>query len=289
LILGTSAWSTEVRPRIAQAARRTGHVLISGPAGSGRATIARAIHERGRRALAPLVPISCETLPGRLFEAQLFGHSTDGFMPGISAALGCLRAAQGGTLLVRDIDQLELHNQLQLLEVLQTGKASPLGSDEQFAVDVRVIATVEDDLALQVAAGTFNRELYKLLTSVSIRTIPLQERLEDIEILAEHFLSQASRERNKPQKQLSDSALAWMRCYPWPGNVKQLQDVLETASALDEPVLGFEALRPLARTSGSELRSQQGLAHVARFQGFASLRRNHRCAKPAARVRTCRM
>ncbi|MCC6126359.1 MAG: sigma-54-dependent Fis family transcriptional regulator [Pirellulales bacterium] len=228
-IVGISPWAGKIREQILAASAFPSNVLITGPTGTGKEVISRAIHALGPRAEKPFIPVDCAAIPGALFSSHVFGHLKGAFTGADYAALGCFRAAEGGTIFLDEIGELGIDVQTKLLRVLQQRTVCPVGSHQEIPVEVRVIAATNRDLKREVLAGRFREDLYYRLNVVSLRTAPLRERPEDIAEIARHFMSKLAFNHGLPEKQLSASALRRMQHYDWPGNVRQLENMLERA------------------------------------------------------------
>ena len=207
-------------------------VLITGESGTGKELLAQAIHRASRRGARPFVAVNCGAIPGELLESELFGHARGAFTGAVQAHKGLFQAADGGTLLLDEIGDMPLPLQVKLLRVLQQGEVRPVGSTQAIPVDVRVVSATHRDLEAQRAAGLFREDLYYRLNVVSLRLPPLSERREDIPLLATHFLQRLAERYQKPVPSLAPDAMQALVAAPWPGNVRQLLNLLEQAVAL---------------------------------------------------------
>ena len=267
-IVGHSSWIHEVHERILQVANHHYSVFISGPSGTGKELIARAIHQMGPRKEQPFIPVNCAAIPGSLFSSQLFGHVKGAFTGADYETLGCFRAAEGGTIFLDEVGELDPESQAKLLRVLQERTVVPVGSHEGTAVNVRVLAATNRDLAEEVRAGRFRLDLYYRLNVLSIESRGLKDRLDDIEDLVNHFLSKAALESGLPLKQLSNTALDLLKSYHWPGNVRELQNMIERAVVFTEDdIIGPQAFSQIQEgtqdilfesTSSETMPQQQG-------------------------------
>jgi two-component system response regulator GlrR len=207
-------------------------VLIFGESGTGKELLARAIHEASRRRTKPFVAVNCGAIPGDLLESELFGHARGAFTGAVQAHKGLFQAADGGTLFLDEIGDMPLPLQVKLLRVLQEGEVRPVGSTQSIPVDVRVISATHRDLDAQRAQGHFREDLFYRLNVVSLKLPPLSERREDIPLLAVHILRKLGERYNKPASTLAPDAMALLVAAPWPGNIRQLINLLEQAVAL---------------------------------------------------------
>lgn len=228
-IVGVSAWTRQVHQEIRQVAGHNANVMITGPSGTGKELIARAIHEQGLRSNNPFIPINCANLTGPLFESRMFGHEKGAFTGAHHAATGCMRAADGGTLFLDEIGDLELDMQSKLLRALQERAVMSVGGTEEIPVDARLIVATNRDLKCDVIAGDFREDLYFRINVISLTTQPLRQRPEDTEVLAERFLATMAVHHGVPLKRLSPQALRMLQSYSWPGNVRELQNFVERA------------------------------------------------------------
>lgn len=231
-IVGRSPWAEQIRIDILRIANTCSSVLILGPTGTGKELIARAIHVHSNRVDSPFVAVDCAGVTDSLFASHLFGHTKGAFTGATHESAGYFRAARGGTIFLDEIGELELDLQAKLLRVLQQRTVTPVGSHEEVPVDVRVLAATNQELEQLVAAGRFREDLYYRLNVISLRTIPLRDRPDDIPGLARHFLAQLAARDGGPEKQLSPRCLACLSQCAWPGNVRELENLLERASLL---------------------------------------------------------
>ncbi|SDL38327.1 two-component system, NtrC family, response regulator GlrR [Modicisalibacter muralis] len=217
-------------------------VLVTGPSGSGKELMANAIHQASSRADKPFVAINCGALPEQLLESELFGHAKGAFTGAISQHEGLFQAADGGTLFLDEIGDMPLPLQVKLLRTLQDGQIRPLGSTASIGIDVRIISATHRDLDRAMSEGDFREDLYYRLNVVNLRLPPLKERAEDVPLLAKYLVTQAA-ERHKPfVKGFSPEALNLLASSAWPGNVRQLVNVVEQCVALTSSPIIPEAL-----------------------------------------------
>jgi two-component system response regulator GlrR len=207
-------------------------VLITGESGTGKELLAQAIHRASRRGARPFVAVNCGAIPGELLESELFGHARGAFTGAVQAHKGLFQAADGGTLLLDEIGDMPLPLQVKLLRVLQQGEVRPVGSTQAIPVNVRVISATHRDLEAQRTAGLFREDLYYRLMVVSLHLPALSERREDIPVLAAHFLRKLAERYRKAVPALAPDAQQLLIAAPWPGNVRQLLNLLEQAIAM---------------------------------------------------------
>lgn len=237
-IVGCSAWACQIRSEILRVGGCSSSVLITGPTGTGKELIARAIHGQSPRAASLFIPVDCAAIQGSLFASQLFGYVKGAFTGATHRSLGCFRAADGGTLFLDEVGELETESQAKILRTIQEKMVVAVGAYEGVPVDVRIIAATNHNLADKVALGDgFREDLYYRLNVVSLRTVPLKDRPEDIPALADHFLKRLSIEAGLPLMRLSPHAIRLLAAYTWPGNVRQLQNLLERAVIYSEDEL----------------------------------------------------
>ncbi len=204
-------------------------VLILGESGTGKELVAREIHQRSRRAERPLIKVNCAAIPRELFESEFFGHAKGAFTGAVRDRAGRFELAHGGTLFLDEIGETPLDLQSKLLRVLQEGELERVGEERTRRVDVRVIAATNRDLRKEVEQGRFRNDLYYRLGIFPIELSPLREHIEDIPLLAEHFLKSIARRLGRPLPRLTLGAVQRLQRYHWPGNVRELAHVLERA------------------------------------------------------------
>jgi len=231
-VVGRSPAMVEVYKTIARVAPARSTVLILGESGTGKELIARAIHENSPRGKRPFVAVDCGALTPTLLESELFGHVRGAFTGAVGDTPGLFAEANGGTVFLDEVGDVSPALQAKLLRVLQEHQIRPVGGSLWRAVDVRVIAATNRDLAGAVEAGSFREDLYYRLKVVTLQLPPLRERLEDIPLLVEHLVRRAAHECSKTVTGISEQALARLGAYHWPGNVRELAHVLERGVAL---------------------------------------------------------
>jgi two-component system response regulator PilR (NtrC family) len=236
-------------------------VLITGESGTGKERIARAIHESSDRRDRPFLVINCGAIPEALIEAELFGHERGAFTGAVTSRLGIFREAEGGMVLLDEIGELAAPLQVKLLRVLQERKVRGVGGSAEVEVNVRVLAATNRNVEDDVRAGRFRQDLYYRLNVIRIEVPPLRERREDIRPLAEHFLSRCSGEQNKDLRGFASDALRALEAYGFPGNVRELENIIERAVALTVgPIVGLGDLpREASGASAQPMPSLIGL------------------------------
>ena len=223
-IITRSARMQEVLRIVDRVAPTDSSVLLLGESGTGKELVARAIHERSTRTERPFVPIHCGALPREVLESELFGHEKGAFTGAVNAKPGLIELADGGTLLLDEIGDMEPDSQVKLLRVLETGMFFRVGGTRPRRVDVRLVAATNRDLAAAMKSGQFREDLFYRINTITVLLPPLRERREDISLLVEHFLETNA---NYGLKRLHPAALAALEAYGWPGNVRELQHVIE--------------------------------------------------------------
>jgi two-component system response regulator PilR (NtrC family) len=233
-LLGDSPPMRGVRKQIEKLARSQAPVYISGESGSGKELVARLIHEQGPRASQPFVPVNCGAIPSELMESEFFGHRKGSFSGAIEDKPGLFQAAHGGTLFLDEVADLPLAMQVKLLRAIQEKAVRAVGGQQEEVVDVRILCATHKDLDAEVAAGRFRQDLYYRLNVIELRVPPLRERREDIEPLAHYMLQRLAASTGNPAAKLHPTALDALRNYRFPGNVRELENMLERAYTLCE-------------------------------------------------------
>ncbi|HYO24472.1 MAG TPA: sigma-54 dependent transcriptional regulator [Lacipirellulaceae bacterium] len=207
-------------------------ILVTGESGTGKSMIARAIHRGSRRAAKPFIEVACGALPENLLESELFGHVAGAFTGATGNKTGKFMQADGGTIFLDEIGTASPAMQVKLLRVLQELEFEQVGGDKTFKVDVRVILATNEDLSAAVAAGRFRQDLYYRINVINLELPPLRRRRGDVAALAQTFLNQLREDTNRTVVGFTDEALAALEAYPWPGNIRELQNVVERAVLL---------------------------------------------------------
>lgn len=245
VLVGRSPIMRELAHQIQQIANSHATVLISGESGTGKEVVARVIHAHSPRRDRVMMSLNCAALSSSLLESELFGHEKGAFTGADQLRKGRFELADGGTLLLDEISEIAPALQAKLLRVLQENQFERVGSSFTMSVDVRVIATTNRDLPSAVAQGHFRGDLYYRLNVLPIHLPPLRARLEDVPLLAEHFLTQVALREGRSPKRLDEDALRAMREYSWPGNVRELQNICERAAVLTRgSVISGSVVRP---------------------------------------------
>ncbi|NUU37235.1 sigma-54 dependent transcriptional regulator [Pseudomonas sp. C2B4] len=233
-LLGDSLPMRNLRKQIDKLARSQAPVYISGESGSGKELVARLIHDRGPRASQPFVPVNCGAIPSELMESEFFGHRKGSFSGAIEDKPGLFQAAHGGTLFLDEVADLPLPMQVKLLRAIQEKAVRRVGGQQERVVDVRILCATHKDLAAEVGAERFRQDLYYRLNVIELRVPPLRERRDDIEPLARHVLKRLAVDTGQPAATLHPQALDALKSYRFPGNVRELENMLERAHTLCE-------------------------------------------------------
>jgi len=222
-------------------------VLLMGETGTGKELVARAIHDASPRQGRPLVKMNCGAIPQGLVESELFGHERGAFTGALQRRIGRFEMANKGTLFMDEVGELPTDIQVKLLRVLQEQEFERVGSGHSQQVDVRLVAATNRDLEAEVSAGRFRRDLFYRLNVFPVRIPPLRERASDIPLLVKHFLAQLQRKLAKPLQGVTEDSMRRLQAYPWPGNIRELQNVLERACVMAaSPIVDIDDALPVA-------------------------------------------
>ena len=251
-LVGDSPAMDAVRATIAKVARSQAPVYISGESGVGKEVVARLVHESGPRASGPFVPVNCGAIPGELMESEFFGHKKGSFTGATADKDGLFQAANGGTLFLDEVADLPMHMQVKLLRVIQEKAVRPIGARQEVPVDVRILSATHKNLARLVEQGAFRQDLFYRINVIEVRVPPLRERRTDIPQLATRFLDRIAADFGVDRPTLSPRAMAALDQHDFPGNVRELENVLERAVALCEKgVIEVEDLRLMPKGAGN--------------------------------------
>ena len=226
-MVGESKALQTIREMIDKVAPSDARVLITGGNGAGKEGVARMIHQKSNRANNAYIEVNCAAIPGELIESELFGHMKGSFTSAIKDRKGKFELADGGTLFLDEIGDMALAAQAKVLRALQEGRITPVGGDKDVQVNVRVIAATNKDLRKEIERGNFREDLYHRLSVIPIHVPSLSERLEDIPLLADHFIQQVCSEQGIAAKTIADKAIKELQKLPWTGNVRELRNVIE--------------------------------------------------------------
>jgi transcriptional regulator with GAF, ATPase, and Fis domain len=255
-IVGTSPAIQKVLARVAKVARTDSTVLITGETGTGKELIARAIHKRSARSSRAFVSVNCAAIPRDLIASELFGHEKGAFTGALQRRLGRFELADGGTLFLDEVGELPAETQVALLRVLQEREFERMGGGRPIRTDVRVITATNRDLPAAIANGAFRSDLFYRINVFPVHVPPLRERREDIRLLVEYFIDRFSSKAGKKIRHIDKKSMDRLQLYPWPGNIRELQNVIERSVivcdtedfSVDESWLSHEraSSRPLA-------------------------------------------
>jgi len=249
-MIGSSPAMTRLREQVTRLARSQAPIYVSGESGSGKEVAARLIHEQGPRREAPFVPVNCGAIPTELMESEFFGHRKGSFTGAVADKEGLFQAAAHGTLFLDEVADLPLPMQVKLLRAIQEKAVRPVGSQQEVQIDVRILSATHKDLAAEVEAGRFRQDLYYRLNVIELAVPALRDRREDIGDLATEILNRLAAEYDAPVPKIGDAALAALSQYDFPGNVRELENILERAFTLcDRKTIRVEDLNLIARAT----------------------------------------
>ncbi len=233
-VLGESPLMLALRTKASKLARSQAPVYISGESGTGKELVARMIHQHGPRAEAPFVPVNCGAIPESLMESEFFGHCKGSFTGAVADKPGLFQAADGGTLFLDEVADLPLHMQVKLLRAIQEKSVRPVGAQREVAVDVRLLSATHRELAALVEGGQFRQDLYYRINVIELQVPALRDRVEDIPALASYVLARLGRQSGSEPPEISEQAMSQLVEYSFPGNVRELENILERAMTLCE-------------------------------------------------------
>lgn len=231
-LLGEAPSFVSLKNKIAKLARSQAPVYINGESGTGKELVARAIHEQGPRANEPFIPVNCGAIPSELMESEFFGHKKGSFTGATADKQGLFQAANGGTLFLDEVADLPLDMQVKLLRAIQEKAVRPVGSQQEVHIDVRILSATHKNLNQEIREGRFRNDLFYRINVIQLDIPPLRERKEDIPILASHFLQRFADALDLPPATLSRDGLEALQNYPFPGNIRELENILERAYTL---------------------------------------------------------
>ena len=268
-IVGTSYALQRVLSLVAKVAPTEASVLVTGETGTGKELVARAIHRQSRRSSRAFVSVNCAAIPHGLIASELFGHEKGSFTGALQRRLGRFELAEGGTIFLDEVGELPLGTQVALLRVLQEQEFERVGGTRSIQTNVRVVAATNRNLQEAIAAGTFRSDLFYRLNVFPVDMPPLRERREDIPALVEYFVDHCARKAGKSIQGISKESLDLLRCYTWPGNIRELQNVIERSVimcetetfSVDKTWLSWLAEQPLATEPKIRLGLSERLAN----------------------------
>ncbi len=246
-MIGESAALNEIKELIEKVAPTEARVLITGPNGTGKELVAHWIHQKSERSKGPMIEVNCAAIPSELIESELFGHKKGAFTSAVKDRAGKFEQANGGTIFLDEIGDMSLSAQAKVLRALQEGKVSPVGSDKEVKVDVRVLAATNKDLQKEIADGNFREDLYHRLSVILIKVPALNDRKEDIPLLTEHFAAEIAKEQGTAPKKFSAEAYKALQALDWTGNIRELRNVVERLIILGGEEVSAEAVEKFAR------------------------------------------
>lgn len=261
-LLGQSSAMAELRTTLGKVARSQAPVYIAGESGVGKELVARTIHGEGARAAGPFVPVNCGAIPTELMESEFFGHKKGSFTGAHADKIGLFQAAEGGTLFLDEVAELPMSMQVKLLRAIQEKSVRPVGANAEVPVDVRILSATHKDLAALVQEGRFRHDLYYRINVIELRVPPLRERREDLPVLVDAILIRLATAQGRLRPELHAEAMEALAYYTFPGNVRELENILERAFALadDDGIRATDLRLPEARPVPPPLQAQVSAA-----------------------------
>jgi len=245
-IIGQSKSILEIIKMIDTVAPTDARVLITGGNGSGKELVARQLHEKSNRAAQPFIEVNCAAIPSELIESELFGHEKGAFTSAVKTKPGKFELADNGTLFLDEIGDMSLSAQAKVLRALQENKITRVGGERDMKVNVRILAATNKDLKKEIASGNFREDLYHRLSVIVIKVPSLNERKDDLPLLAEHFLQQIADECGQPKKKIHPAALKLLQQHDWTGNIREFRNVIERLIILSGEIIDDKAVKQYA-------------------------------------------
>lgn len=246
-MIGSSPALKKIQDMIEKVATSDARVLITGPNGAGKELVAHAIHSQSDRSKGPMIEVNCAAIPSELIESELFGHVKGSFTGAIKDKQGKFELAHNGTIFLDEIGDMSLIAQAKVLRALQESKVSPVGSEKEIKVDVRVLAATNKNMQKEIAEGRFREDLYHRLSVIEIYVPPLDERKEDIKLLVEHFAKTISDEHGTAKKEFDEKAIKALEDFSWTGNIRELRNVVERLIILGSNPVSAEDVASFVR------------------------------------------
>jgi two-component system nitrogen regulation response regulator NtrX len=246
-ILGESDAIRNIKKTIEKVAPTEARVMITGPNGSGKELVAKWLHSKSERAGGPLIEVNCAAIPSELIESELFGHEKGSFTSAIKQRIGKFEQANGGTLFLDEIGDMSLSAQAKVLRALQENKITRVGGEKEIKVDVRIVAATNKDLQKEIEENRFREDLYHRISVIPIHVPPLNERLDDIPILVNHFLKEIASEYGNAVKTIDDKAIQYLQTLKWSGNIRELKNVVERLIIMSDKKITLEDAKAYAK------------------------------------------
>ncbi|MDC0580256.1 sigma-54 dependent transcriptional regulator [Bacteroidia bacterium] len=267
-ILGDSPSIKKIKKTIEKVAPTDARVLITGENGTGKELVARWIHEKSNRADKPLIEVNCAAIPGELIESELFGHEKGSFTSAIKQKLGKFEKASGGTLFLDEIGDMSLAAQAKVLRALQENKITRVGGEKDIEVDVRIIAATNKDLMQEIEDGNFREDLYHRISVIVVHIPTLNERIEDIPILADQFMEDICQDNGIQKKQITAGAMEGLKSIFWSGNIRELRNIIERLVILCDQKITEEDIQLYANNGKKKPGTIDAINEFSRFQDF---------------------